>query len=186
MTSATQGSTGLAERYATALFELAEADKALDEVAAELKQLQELIQASGDLQRLIRSPVISRADQCRAIEAILKHLGVRDLTRRFVGLVAHNRRLFALPIIIDAFSRRLARDRGETTAEVTSAKPLTSDQLASIAAALKQVDGTQVSLTTRTDPELLGGLVVKIGSRMIDSSLRTKLLRLSFAIKGIG
>jgi F-type H+-transporting ATPase subunit delta len=186
VTSATQGSTGLAERYATALFELAEADKALDAIAAELQQIQGLIRSSSDLERVIRSPVISRQEQRRAMDAILEKAGSTDLTRRFVGLVAHNRRLFALPSIIAAFAKRLAARRGETTAEVASATLLSKEQMTAIAGALKKAVGTQVVLSTRTDPSLLGGLVVKVGSRMVDSSLRTKLLRLSFAIKGIG
>jgi F-type H+-transporting ATPase subunit delta len=186
VTSTTQGSTGLAERYATALFELAEADKALDGVAVELQQIGGLIQSSSDLERVIRSPVISRQEQRRAMDAILEKAGSSDLTRRFVGLLAHNRRLFALPSIIAAFAKRLAARRAETTAEVTSATLLSKEQMAAIAGALKKTVGTQVVLSTRTDPSLLGGLVVKVGSRMVDSSLRTKLLRLSFAIKEIG
>lgn len=186
MTSATQGSTGLAERYATALYDLAETDKTLDAVAKELQTIQDLIQGSADMQRLIRSPVLSRGDQSRAMDAILERLQASALTRRFVGLVAHNRRLFALPSIISAFIQRLADQRGETTADVTSAKPLSAGQLAAIAAALKAAIGRDAVLSARVDPGLLGGLVVKVGSRMVDSSLRTKLLRLSFAIKGIG
>ncbi len=186
MTSATQGSTGLAERYAGALFELADAEKALDQVNSELQGLAGLIRESKDFERVLRSPVISREDQAKALDAILKKQGASPLTQRFVGLLAHNRRLFVLPDIIDAFSRRLARARGESTADVVSAQPLTPEQLAAISLALKKVVGTQVVLSTRTDPSLLGGLIVKVGSRMIDSSLKTKLLRLSFAIKGIG
>lgn len=186
VTSATQGSTGLAERYAGALFDLAEADGALDQVNGELQALGGLIRDSKDLERVIRSPVISRGDQRNAIDAILEKQGASPLTRRFVGLVAHNRRLFALLDIIAAYKLRLERSRGETSAEVISAQPLTQDQVAAVGAALKKVVGSQVVLSTRTDPSLLGGLVVKLGSRMVDSSLKTKLLRLSFAIKGIG
>jgi F-type H+-transporting ATPase subunit delta len=185
VTSATLG-TGLAERYATALFELAEADKALDRIAAELGQIQRLIQSSRDLERVIRSPAISRQEQRRAMDAILEKAGSSDLMRRFVGLLAHNRRLFALPGIITAFMKRLAARRGETTADATSAKALSKEQAAAIAGALKKAIGTQVVLSTRTDPSLLGGLVVRVGSRMVDSSLKTKLLRLSLAIKGVG
>lgn len=186
MTSATQGSTGLAARYATALFELAEGESALDRVNTELQQLLALIGQSRDLERVIRSPVISRDNQRRGMDAVLERMGASGLTRRFVGLVAHNRRLFALPGIIAAFAQRLAHERGETTAEVVSATPLSQNQLAAIAGALKTSVGTQVVLSTKVDPSLLGGLVVKVGSRMVDSSLKTKLLRLSFAIKGIG
>lgn len=186
MTSATQGSTGLAESYAAALFELAETDRALDGTAAQLQQIQQLIQSSSDLERMIRSPVISREGQRRAIDAVLARVGSGDLVRRFVGLVAHNRRLYELPRIIAAFAKRLAATRGETTAEVTSATPLSNEQRGAIADALRTAIGTNVLLLTRTDQSLLGGLIVKVGSRMVDSSLRTKLLRLSLAIKGIG
>ena len=186
MTSADQGSTGLAGRYAAALFELAEADKSLETVAADLKQLRALIGQSSDLERLIRSPVIPREAQGRAMEAVLVKAGAGSLTRRFVGVIAHNRRLFALPGIIAAFAKRLADRRGETQAEVTSARPLSKHQLGALTDALKKAVGTNVLLSTNVDPSLLGGLVVKVGSRMVDSSLKTKLLRLSFAIKGIG
>ncbi len=186
MTSATQGSAGLAESYAGALFELAEADKALDQVAKELLQIQSMIAGSSDLERVMRSPVISREDQRRAIDAVLAAVGSSDLVRRFVGLVGHNRRLDLLPRIIAAFAKRLAARRGETAAEVTSAKPLSDEQVTAMTSALKKALGTDVVLLKRTDPSLLGGLIVKVGSRMVDSSLQTKLLRLSFAIKGIG
>jgi len=185
VTSATQGSTGLAERYATALFELAEAEKAVDIIDAELQQIAQAITASPDLARLIRSPVISRTDQRKGIDAVLQSAGASPLTRKFAGLLARNRRLFALPSIIAAYSQRLADRRGETSAEVVSAKPLTEDQLAQIASVLKRSVGRQVAVAPRVDPSLLGGLVVKVGSRMVDSSLKTKLLRLSLAIKGI-
>jgi F-type H+-transporting ATPase subunit delta len=186
VTSATQGSTGLAERYATALFELAESDRALDGVAGELRQIEGLIQSSSDLERMIRSPVISREEQRRALDAVLAKVGSSDLVRRFVGLVAHNRRLYELPKIIAAFAKRLAARRGETTAEVASATALSKEQTGAITGALEEAIGTHVLLLTRTDPSLLGGLVVRVGSRMVDSSLKTKLLRLSLAIKGIG
>lgn len=184
MTSATIASSGLAERYATALFELAEAENKLDAMAAELKALAQLIAGSPDLARLIRSPVISRQEQGKAMAAILEQAGARKLTQKFVGLLAEKRRLFALPAIIDAFLAMLARQRGETTAEVTSAKPLSKAQAAALADALKKAVGKPVALTARVDPEILGGLTVKVGSQMIDSSLRSKLRRLSLAMKG--
>jgi F-type H+-transporting ATPase subunit delta len=186
VTSATQGSAGLAESYAAALFELADADKALDQVATELLQIQSMIASSSDLERVMRSPVISQEDQRRAIDAVLAAVGSSDLVRRFVGLVGHNRRLYVLPKVIAAFAKRLAARRGETAAEVTSATPLSNDQTAAITSALKKAIGTNVVLLKRVDPSLLGGLIVKVGSRMVDSSLQTKLLRLSFAIKGLG
>ncbi|MGF1640358.1 MAG: F0F1 ATP synthase subunit delta [Rhodospirillales bacterium] len=186
MTAKTQGFSGLAERYATALFDLAEADKALDAVAEELRRIEEMIGESLDLRRLIRSPVISRGDQARATDAVLKQAGIGDLCRRFVGLVAHNRRLFALPAMIAAYHAKLAARRGETTAEVVSAKALTKAQLAAVVEALSKAVGGKIALATRVDPDLLGGLVVKVGSRMVDSSLRTKLNRMRLAMKGVG
>lgn len=185
MTSSTQGSTGLADRYATALFELAEAERATDSVETELKQLASLVAASADLNRLIRSPIISRENQRRGMDAVLEAAGASPLVRRFVGVLAHNRRLFALLDVIAAYARMLADRRGEVIAEVRSAKPLSDDQLTRVSAALQQALGRQVAVDTRVEPSLLGGLVIKVGSRMVDSSLKTKLLRLSFAIKGI-
>ena len=186
MTAKTKGSSGLADRYATALFELAEADKALSEVADELQRIGDMINESSDLRRLIRSPVISRDDQRKGMDGLLAKAGISDLTRRFVGLVARNRRLFALPNIIASYRDMLAGRHGESTAEVVSAKALTKAQLAGITEALTKAVGTKVALAASVDPEILGGLVVKVGSRMIDSSLRTKLNRMRLAMKGVG
>ena len=186
MTSKSKGSAGVADRYAFALFELAEADKAMDQVADELNALDEMIRESKDLQRLIRSPIISRNDQRSAMDALLEKAEASALTRRFVGLVARNRRLFALPQMIAAFRDILAGHRGEATAEVVSAKALSKGQLVALSEALSKAMGTKVALATRVDSELLGGLVVKVGSRMVDSSLRTKLHRLRLSMKGIG
>jgi len=186
VTSKTKGSSGLADRYATALFELAEADKALSQVADELQRIGSMIDESSDLRRLIRSPVVSRDDQVKAMDALLKKAEISDLTRRFVGLTARNRRLFALPDMIAAYRDMLAGRRGETTAEVLSAKALTKAQLAGIADTLTKAVGTKVALAANVDPEILGGLVIKVGSRMIDSSLRTKLNRMRLAMKGVG
>ncbi len=186
MASKTSESTSLYHRYALALFELAEADNALDTVAAELTQIQAMINESPDLLRMLRSPVISRDEQRRAMAAILEQAGMSSLTQRFVGLVGRNGRFFALPGILKAFHNLLAKERGETAAEVISAKPLTKAQMQALETALKSVVGSPVSVATRVEPDLLGGLVVKLGSRMVDSSLKTKLNRLSMAMKGIG
>ncbi len=185
MTTAKAGSTGLADRYASALFELAEASNSIDAVAAELQRLGALIGESRDLARLLSSPVISRTSQWRAVDAILQQAEICDLTRRFIGVVAENRRLFALPSIIAAFLQRLAASRGETPVEVVAAKPLTPEQMNAITQVLQKAVSKNVALTTRIDPAMLGGLVVKVGSRMVDSSIRTKLKRLSLAIKGV-
>ena len=186
MTSATTGASGLADRYAAAVFELADEARVMDAVADELGQLRALIDESSDLNRMIRSPVIARDDQVRAMMAIMDKAGMSDLVKRFVGMVARNRRLFALPAMIDAYQRMLAGRRGETTAEVVSARPLSDAQSAAVVRALKAAVGTDVAVTQRVEPDLIGGLVVKVGSRMVDSSVRTKLQRLRLAMKGIG
>jgi len=180
------GPGGLAARYAAALFELADEKKQLDEVAADLSSLKQAIVASEDLRRLIKSPVLSRAEQGRAMAALLERAGATDLVRRFVGLVAQNRRLFILPAIIDSYLSQLAKRRGEVAAEVVSARPLTEAQLGALAESLRRSVGGKVAIDARVDPSLIGGLVVKVGSRLIDSSLRTKLHRLQLAMKGIG
>lgn len=180
------GATGLAGRYATALFELAETEKQLDRVADDLRELAVMIGTSRDLTRLIRSPVISRDDQDRAMAAIAAKADFSALTRNFLGVVARNRRLFALPAMIGAYRALLAARRGEATADVVSAGDLSKKQVERIGQQLKKAIGTDVTVNARVDAGLLGGLVVKIGSRMIDSSLRTKLQRLRFAMKGVG
>ena len=186
MPSQTQESGGLAERYSHALFELADEGRAVDAIAKDLDSLTVMIDSSADLNRLIRSPVIARVDQLRAMNALVGAAGMHELTGKFIGLLARNRRLFILPGIIKAFRRLLARRRGETAAEVTSAHKLSDAQLQALAAQLKKVVGTDVSLAERVDPSILGGLVVRVGSRMLDSSLRTKLQRLRLAMKGVG
>jgi F-type H+-transporting ATPase subunit delta len=184
--SQTQESGGLSQRYSQALFELADEERALEAVANDLDSLSAMIASSDDLNRLIRSPVISRADQLRAMTALVEAAGMHALTGKFIGLLARNRRLFVLPGIIRAFRDLLARRRGETAAEVTSAHQLSEAHLEALAAALKKVVGTEVSIVDRVDPSILGGLVVKVGSRMVDSSLSAKLQRLRLAMKGIG
>lgn len=176
----------MADRYATALYELAAADKLLDAVAADLQQIQRLIAKSDDLRRLFHSPVVSRGEQGRAVAALAGKAKLNDLTRRFLGLLARNRRLVALSAVIDAYLGQLAAARGETTADVVSAHELTDTQVAGLRAALKKAVGGEVAVTRRVDPALLGGLIVKVGSRMVDSSLRTKLQQLRLAMKGIG
>lgn len=186
MAAQTSEHGGLATRYSAALFELADEKHALDAVAADLTALSRMIADSDDLQTLISSPLLKRADQARAIAAIMDAAQLGELTRRFVGLVAHNRRLFALPGIIKSFHKMLADKRGEMTAEVTAAHPLTDAQKAAVSDAIKRVVGGKVSIDMKIDPSLLGGLVVRVGSRMIDSSVRTKLQKLQLAMKGIG
>ncbi len=175
--------SGVAGRYATALFELAEAQGALDAVAADLGNIESMLNASADLTRLVRSPVFSADEQGRAFGAVLEKAGVSRLVQNFVGLVIQNRRLFALSEMISAYNAILAAKRGEMTADVTSAHSLGDAQVESLKAALKSATGRDVRINTKVDAELLGGLIVKVGSRMIDSSLRTKLNSLKIAMK---
>ena len=176
----------MAQRYAKALLELAEGKRALDAVSADLAALGRMIAGSSDLQKLITSPLMNRADQARAIGAVGQAAGFGELTQRFLGLVAANRRLFALPAIIRAFQKMLADKRGEVAAEVTAAHPLTDAQSAAVSEAIKRVVGGKVSIDMKVDPSLLGGLIVRVGSRMIDGSVKTKLQKLQLAMKGIG
>lgn len=180
------GAGGLAARYAAALFELADTHKAIDRVAGDLSDLRAMIQGSQELRALIRSPLLSREEQARAMAALLQQAGTSDLVRKFVGLVAQNRRLFALPDMIDEFLAELARRRGEMRAEVTAARPLDERQQSALAEAIRRSVGGKVAVDVKVDPGLIGGLIVKIGSRMVDNSLRTKLQRLQLAMKGVG
>ncbi|MGE5504745.1 MAG: F0F1 ATP synthase subunit delta [Actinomycetota bacterium] len=176
----------IAERYATALFELADAQGALDSVAGDLKTLKAMIRDSADLRRLLESPVISRAEQGQAIAALAKAAGFGDLTTKFLGLAAKNRRLFVMPGIIASYLGQLAARRGELAASVASAVELTPAQLDALTSTLKGAFGGNVAVDVAVDPSLLGGLVVKVGSRMVDSSLKTKLQHLKLAMKGVG
>ncbi|MGE0724293.1 MAG: F0F1 ATP synthase subunit delta [Alphaproteobacteria bacterium] len=185
MASNASESAGLAERYANALFDLADERKALDAVADDLRRLRAMLADSADLDRLVRSPILSRAEQGRAVAALAEKAGFDDLTTKFLGLLARNRRLFAVRATIEAFLAELARRRGEVTAKVASAVPLTEAQVATVTDALRRAVGSKVSVDLSVDPSLLGGLVVRVGSRMVDSSLRTKLQRLELAMKGV-
>jgi F-type H+-transporting ATPase subunit delta len=180
------GTAGLAARYAAALFDLADEVKQLDSVAGDLRVIRGLIAESADLRRLVRSPVLTRADQAKAMAAVLEKAGTSDLVRKFVGLVAENRRLFALTDMIEAFLADLARRRGEVTANVTSALPLSDAQTAALTEALRKAIGGKVAIETHTDASLIGGLIVKVGSRMVDSSIKSKLQRLTLVMKGVG
>jgi len=177
--------TGLAGRYATALYELADEAKALDAVAADLKTLKGLVAESADLRRLVTSPLVPREQQAKAVLALVEKAGVSDITRRFVGTVARNRRLASLVQIVDGFMALLAAHRGEITAEVTSAKALSQPQAEAVGNALRTAIGKKVSVQLNVDPKLLGGLKVKVGSRLIDASLASKLQRLQLAMKGV-
>ena len=184
MSSAFSGFSGLSGRYAAALFELAEERKQLDEVAGDTAAICALVAESPDLRRLVASPVIARADQTRAVMAVLKSAGVSVLTRNFTGIVAQNHRLYALADMCKAFQALLAGRRGEITAVVTTAHPLGDKQSAALEQELKLAMGSKVTLDLKTDATLLGGAVIRVGSRMIDFSLRTKLQRLELSLKG--
>ena len=177
---------GMAGRYALALFELALEAKKLNNVEADLTSFTKLLEGSADLKRLVRSPVFSAEEQSRAIAALAKDAKLSPLTINFLQLIARNRRLFAVADMIRAFNALVERHRGEVTAEVTSAKKLTAEQTKSLQTALKSAVGQDVQITSHVDPALLGGLVVKVGSRMIDTSLKTKLDNLQYAMKEVG
>ena len=176
---------GVPGRYASALFDLAKESGALDKVAGELRTFQGMLDQSPDLQRLVRSPVFSAEDQTRALAAVLAKSGVTGLTANFLGLIAKNRRLFIVSDVIKGYRSLLARHRGEVEAEVTSAVPLSESQLTALRASLKASLGKDVTVSANVEPSLLGGLVVKVGSRMVDSSIKTKLNSLKNAMKEV-
>ena len=175
--------SGMAGRYATALFELALEQNAVDAVRADLDSFDKMVADHPDLTRLVRSPVFSSDEQLRAITAVLEKAGIGGLAANFIRFVAQNRRLFAVPEMIRGFRARVARHRGETSAEVTVAEALSETHLAALKDALKSVTGKDVALDVKVDPALIGGLVVKLGSRMVDTSLRTKLNAIKLAMK---
>lgn len=186
MVSENQNPTGVAGRYAIALFDLAKEERVLDSVANALDRFNQAIDVSDDLRRLVKSPVFSAKEQTRALEAVLDQIGIGGLTKNFLLLTAKNRRLFAVPDMVSAFHAMLARERGETSASVTAAAKLTDTQVTALKQALKAALGKEIRLEERVDPSLLGGLVVKVGSRMIDTSLRTRLNSLKVAMKEVG
>jgi len=180
------GVNGLSGRYATALYDLANDASALDVVADDLRKLDQMMVSFDELKRMIRSPIISRADQSSALRKILEKFGASTLTINFVGVLASNRRLFVLPDIIKDYLKILSGARGEMTADVSSAKDLSENQKLELVDALQDAVDGKVLLNTKVEPSLLGGLVIKIGSRMVDSSLQTKLQKLKLAMRGVG
>ena len=173
----------MAGRYATALFDLARETNAIEAVKADLDRFDALVADSPDLTRLVRSPVFSTEEQLQALSAVLDRAGIRGLAANFLKLAASNRRLFAVRDMIKAFRALVAQHKGEATAEVTVAEPLKDQHVDALRAALKAVTGKDVDLDVKVDPAILGGLVVKLGSRMVDSSLRTKLNGIKHAMK---
>jgi F-type H+-transporting ATPase subunit delta len=177
--------TGMAGRYATALFELARDEKSIDAVKADLDRFEALLTESPDLTRLVRSPVFSAEQQAKALTAVLGLAGIGGLTAKFLQVVAQNRRLFAVRAILKDFRTLVARHKGEVTAEVTLAQKPDERQLAAIKDALHAVTGKDVQVEVKVDPSIIGGLIVKVGSRMVDSSLRTKLKSIKHVMKEV-
>ena len=178
--------SGVASRYATALFELALDAEALEQVENDLNRFGEALDAVDDMERLVKSPMFSAEEQGRALAAILDELKIEGLTKNFLLLVSKNRRLFATPDMIRGFRAMLADHRGETSATVTAATKLTDAQVTALTQALKAALGKDVILDQIVDPSLIGGLMVKVGSRMIDTSIRSKLNSLKHAMKEVG
>lgn len=176
---------GMAGRYATALFELADAAGSIDAVKADLDTMTRLIAESADFARVVKSPVFTSDEQVKAVTAILASLGISGLSANFVKLVAQNRRLFALPGMISAYGALVAARRGEVSAQVTAAEPLSDTHYAALKEALAAKTGKDVSLDVTVDPSILGGLIVKLGSRMVDASLKTKLNSIRHAMKEV-
>ncbi len=185
MSAQGQTVTGVPGRYATALFELAQESNSVAQVSADLDSFAAMLNESEDLTRLVRSPVFGAADQISALDAIFSQAGIKSVAANFIRLAAKNRRLFAVADMIKAYRQLVAAARGEIAAEVTSAERLSSDQLSRLKAELKASVGSDVELTTNVDPSILGGLIVKVGSRMVDNSLRTKLQNLKVSMKGV-
>ena len=179
--------SGMAGRYARALFELALDSKSVDAVKADLEKFDALVADSADLRRLVRSPVFGAEEQGKALAAVLDKAGIGGLAANFLKLIAANRRLFAVGDMIRDFRKLVARWKGEVTAEVTVAEKLSNARLEELKSALKSITGEKaIDLNVKIDPAIIGGLTVKLGSRMVDSSLRTKLNAIKHAMKEAG
>jgi F-type H+-transporting ATPase subunit delta len=175
--------SGMAGRYATALFDLAQETNTIDAVKADLERFNGLVAESPDLTRLVRSPVFSADEQLQALSAVLERAEIGGLAAKFLKLVTTNRRLFAVRDMVKAYRQLAAEHKGEATAEVTVAERLKDEHVAALRSALKAVSGKDVDLDIRIDPAIIGGLVVKLGSRMVDTSLRTRLNAIRHAMK---
>jgi F-type H+-transporting ATPase subunit delta len=177
--------SGMAGRYATALFELALSEKAIDQVTADLDRFDALVADNPDLMRLVRSPVFSADEQLKALSAVLERAGIAGVAAQFLKVAAANRRLFAVRVMIKGFRALVSHYKGEIRADVTLAEKPNDRQLAAIKAALGAVTRKDVQVDIKVDPSLIGGLIVKLGSRMVDSSLRTKLNSIKHAMKEV-
>ncbi|MGP0105500.1 F0F1 ATP synthase subunit delta [Rhodoblastus sp.] len=185
--SASNPTSGVAQRYALALFSLAQEQNAADAVADALGNFQEMIEQSADLKRLVLSPVFSAEDQLKAVSALLDKYGFGGITANFIKLVASKRRLFVLPDMIRAFQALNDKAKGVTRADVTVAAPLSSDHNAALEQALREVSGGKtIKVNVNVDPSIIGGIVVKLGSRMVDGSVKTKLNSLRTRMKEVG
>ncbi|MFK8034544.1 MAG: F0F1 ATP synthase subunit delta [Hyphomicrobiales bacterium] len=178
--------SGVAGRYATALFELGVEEKSLEKIENDLGRFNKMLADSDDLQRLVKSPVFSADDQLASLTKIFKKAKFSGPAANLIKIAAQNRRLFAVPNIVSAFNQLLSQHRGEVAADVVSAQPLEDKQIDDLKKALKKSLGKDVALNVRVDPSILGGLIVKVGSKMIDTSLRTKLNSLKIALKEVG
>ncbi|GJE28394.1 F0F1 ATP synthase subunit delta [Methylobacterium organophilum] len=174
---------GVAGRYALALFELARDERQVDSVAADLDRFDSLLKESADLRRLVKSPAFSAEEQTAAVTAVLAKAGISGLASNFIKLSASNRRLFALPDMIRAFREKVRESKGVVRAEIRVAEKPSDALIEEIKTALREVAGAEVDLDLHVDPSLIGGLVVKIGSRMVDASLRTKLNSIRLAMR---
>ena len=185
---AAEGSSvsGVSGRYATALFELARDERAIDAVLVDLDQFNAMLDDSADLRRLVRSPVFSADMQVKALTVVLDRAGIAGISANFLKVLTANRRLFAVADVIRAFRALVAKFKGEAAADVTVAEPLSDKNLDALKTALKSVTGKDVALNVKVDPAIIGGLVVKLGSRMVDSSLRTKLNSIKHAMREAG
>ena len=178
--------SGASGRYATALFELARDEKSIDAVKADLDAFGVMLAGSDDLKRLVRSPVFTADVQSKALTAVLDKAGISGISANFLKVLTANRRLFAVNEVIRAFNALVAKFKGEATADVTVAEALSDKNLDALKVALTSVTGKDVALNVKVDPSIIGGLVVKLGSRMVDSSLRTKLNSIKHAMKEAG
>ena len=186
MTASTSLTAGAAGRYATALFELASEAGALEQTEADLNSLEAAMADSDDLVQVIKNPLYTRSQQGAAMAAVSDAMGVSALVKNVVGLMATKRRLFALPEMIKGFQALMADHRGEVTADVTAARPMSDAQTEALAAQIKEAMGRDVKLNVTVDEGIIGGLVVRVGSKMIDSSIRSKLAALQNAMKEVG
>jgi len=178
--------SGVSGRYATALFELARDEKSIDAVKADLDKFAALLAESEDLKRLVRSPVFAAEAQLKALSAVLDRAGISGISANFLNVLTANRRLFAVADVVRAFNALVAKFKGEASADVTVAEALSDKNLDALKTALKSVTGKDVALNVKIDPSIIGGLIVKLGSRMVDSSLRTKLNSIKHAMKEAG